>query len=75
MVTAAMKLKDLLLGRKVMTNLDSLFKSRDITSGEAVSADQVEGSFQWGCDRAVDWPAAVLHIHPTETLWCGRGRV
>ena len=30
MVTAAMKLKDILLGRKVMTNLDSIFKSRDI---------------------------------------------
>ena len=31
MVIAAMKLKSLLLGRKVMTNLDSIFKSRDIT--------------------------------------------
>ena len=32
MVTAAMKLKDACsLGRKVMTNLDSIFKSRDIT--------------------------------------------
>ena len=32
MVTAAMKLKEhLLLGRKVMTNLDSILKSRDIT--------------------------------------------
>ena len=30
MVTAAMK-RHLLLGRKVMTNLDSIFKSRDIT--------------------------------------------
>ena len=30
-ITAAMKLKDSLLGRKVMTNLDSLVKSRDIT--------------------------------------------
>ena len=30
MVTAAMKLKRLLLGRKVMTNLDSILKSRDI---------------------------------------------
>ena len=30
MVTAAMKLK-LLLGRKAMTNLDSLLKSRDVT--------------------------------------------
>ena len=31
MVTAAMKLRHLLLGRKVMNNLDSIFKSRDIT--------------------------------------------
>ena len=31
MVTAAMKLRHLLLGRKVMTNLDSIFKSRGIT--------------------------------------------
>ena len=31
MVIAAMKLRRLLLGRKVITNLDSIFKSRDIT--------------------------------------------
>ena len=31
MVTAAMKLRRLLLGRKAMTNLDSIIKSRDIT--------------------------------------------
>ena len=31
MVTAAMKLRRLFLGRKVMTNVDSIFKSRDIT--------------------------------------------
>ena len=31
MVTAAIKLKDLLLERKAMTNLDSILKSRDIT--------------------------------------------
>ena len=31
MVTAAMKLRHLLLGRKVMTNLASILKSRDIT--------------------------------------------
>ena len=30
-MTAAMKLRCLLLGRKVMTNLDSILKSRDIT--------------------------------------------
>ena len=31
MVTAAMKLRHLFLGRKVMTNLDNILKSRDIT--------------------------------------------
>ena len=31
MVTVAMKLRRLLLGRKAVTNLDSIFKSRDIT--------------------------------------------
>ena len=31
MVIAAMKLRCLLLGRKVMTNIDSILKSRDIT--------------------------------------------
>ena len=31
MVTAAMKLRYLLLGRKVMTNLDNILKNRDIT--------------------------------------------
>ena len=31
MMTAAMKLKDTLPGRKAMTNLDSMLKSRDIT--------------------------------------------
>src|SRR5574337_1233839 len=31
MVTAAMKLRHLLLGRKVMTKIDSILKSRDIT--------------------------------------------
>ena len=30
-VTAAMELKDLLLGRKVITNVDSIFRSRGIT--------------------------------------------
>ena len=31
MVTAAIKLRRLLFGKKVMINLDSIFKSRDIT--------------------------------------------
>ena len=37
MVTTAMKLKGLLLGRKAMTNLDSVLKSRDITLPTKVS--------------------------------------
>ena len=36
MVTAAMKLRCLLLGRKTMTNLDSILKSRDITLVTAI---------------------------------------
>ena len=37
MVIAAMKLKEhLLLGRKVMTSLDSILKSRDITLSKKV---------------------------------------
>ena len=31
MVTAALELRHLLLGRKPMTNIDSILKSRDIT--------------------------------------------
>ena len=31
MVTAAMKLRHLLLGRKAVTDLDSALKSRDVT--------------------------------------------
>ena len=31
MMTAAMKFKDMFLGRKIITNLDSILKSRDIT--------------------------------------------
>ena len=37
MVIAAMKLRRLLLGRKVMTNVDSILKSRDITLPTKVS--------------------------------------
>ena len=36
MVIAAIKVKDTLLGRKVMTNLDSVLKSRDIAFPEKV---------------------------------------
>ena len=36
-MTTAMKLRHLLLGRKAMTNLDSILKSRDIRSEEHTS--------------------------------------
>ena len=50
MVTAAMKLKErrLLLGRKVMTNLDSMFKSRDITLPTKVHLVRL-WFFLWSC--------------------------
>ena len=38
----------LLLGRKVMTNLDSIFKSRDITLPTKVHLDKAM-FFQWSC--------------------------
>ena len=49
MVTAAMKLKDcLLLGRKVMTNLDSILKTRDVTLPTKVPIVKAI-VFQWSC--------------------------
>ena len=52
MVIAAMKLKDLLLGRKVMTNLDSIFKSRHITLPTKVRLVKamVFSVFMYGCE-------------------------
>ena len=39
----------LLLGRKVMANLDSILKSRDITFVNKGSSSQGYGFFQWSC--------------------------
>ena len=52
MVTEAIKLKDTFLGRKVMTNLDSIFQSRDITlptKGHLVKA-MVFPVIMYGCE-------------------------
>ena len=46
MVTAAMKLKRLFLGRRAITNLDSILKSRDITLPTKVSLVK---AFQESC--------------------------
>ena len=40
MVTVAMKLRHLLLGKKAMTNLDSIIKTRDITLPTKVCLDK-----------------------------------
>ena len=76
-VTAAMKLKDacLLLGRKAMTNLKSMLKSRDITFGwttkvhivKAMVFPVVRRAFEsWTIKKAEHW-----RIYAFE-LWCLR---
>ena len=74
MVTAAMKLKKrLLLGRKVMTNLDSIFKSRDITlptKGCLVKA-MVFPVVIYGCENWTIKRAECWRIDAFE-LWCWR---
>ena len=75
MVTAAMKLKDacLLLGRKVMTNLDSIFKSRDITLPTKVRLVKaiVFPVVMYGCESWTVKKAECRRIDAFE-LWCWR---
>ena len=71
MVTAAVKLRRLLLGRKAMTNLDSILKSRDITLPTKVHLVKamVFPVVMYGCES---WPikkAERRRIDPFE-LWC-----
>ena len=74
MVTEAMKLKDLLLGRKVMTNLDSILKRRDITLPTKVHLVKVMVfpvvSQEWSCDS---WTKRKLSIQELMLLKCGVG--
>ena len=70
MVIAAMKLK-LLLGRKVMTNLDSILKSRDIifsTNIHLVKA-MVFPVVMYGCES---WPIKKAECRRIDAfeLWC-----
>ena len=53
MVIAAMKLRRLLLERRVMTNLDSIFKNRDITLPKKVRLVKamVFPVVMYGCKR------------------------
>ena len=74
MVTAAMKLKDaLLLGRRVMTNLDSILKSRDITLPAKVSLVKAMlfPVVRYGCESWTVKKAESRRIDAFE-LWCWR---
>ena len=73
MVIAAMKLKDAysFLGRKVMTNLDSIFKSRDITLPTKVHLVKAIGFpvVMCGCESWTIKKAEHQRIDASE-LWC-----
>ena len=73
MVIAVMKLKDLFLGRKVMTNLDSTLKSRDITLPTKVCLVKamVLPAVMYGCESLTVKKAEHRRIDAFE-LWCWR---
>ena len=74
MVTAAMKVKDAYsLGRKVMSNLDSIFKSRDITLPTKVCLVKamVFPVIMYGCESWTIKKAERQRIDAFE-LWCWR---
>ena len=76
MVTAAMKLRCLLLGRKVMTNLDSILKSRDITWSTKVHLVKamvfpvvMYGCENWTIKKAEHWELVLLNCVVGEDSW------
>ena len=71
MVTAAMKLRHLLLGRKAVTNLDSILKSRDITLPTKVCLVKamVFPVVVYGCESWTIKKAKCQRIDVFE-LWC-----
>ena len=71
MVTAAMKLRHWLLGRKAMTNLDSILKSRDITFQTKVHLVKavVFPVVMYGCESWTVKKAERQRIDAFE-LWC-----
>ena len=72
MMTAAMKLRHLLLGRKVMTNLDSIFESRDITLPTKVRLGKamVFPVVMYGCEN---WTIKKLSTKELMLFNCGVG--
>ena len=72
-VTATMKLRHLLLGRKVLTNLDSILKSRDITLSTKICLVKamVFPVVIYGCESWTLKKAEHQRIDAFE-LWCWR---
>ena len=73
MVTAAMKLRHLLLGRKAMIKLDSVLKSRDITllTKVCLVKAMVLPVVMYGCESWTIKKAEHQRIDAFE-LWCWR---
>ena len=71
MVIAAMKLRHLFLGRKAMTNLDSILKSRDITLPTKINLVKtiVSPVVMYGCENWTIKKAECQRIDAFE-LWC-----
>ena len=71
MVTAAMEFKDMLLGGKAMTNLDSVLKNRDITlpTNVYIGKAMVFPVVMYGCESWTIKKAEQKRIHAFE-LWC-----
>ena len=73
MVTTVMKFRHLLLGKKAMTNLDSIFKRRDITLPTKVHLVKamVFPVVMYGCES---WAVKKAECQRTDTfkLWCWR---
>ena len=71
MVTAAMKLRHLLLGRKAMANLDSILKSRDIIPPTKVYLVKalVFPAVMYGCESWTTKKAEHQRSDAFE-LWC-----
>ena len=72
-VVAAMRLRHLLLGRKVMTNLDSILKSKDIILPTKISLVKamVFPVVMYGCESWTIKKAECQRIAAFE-LWCWR---
>ena len=73
MMIPAMKLRCLLLGRKVMTNLDSILKSREVTLPTKVRLVKAMGFpvVMYGCENWTIKKAECRRIDAFE-LWCWR---